>query len=94
MSDFAHTLGLSQDEATKIEIKALGDSKERMFTHRQAIERYTLEVRTAWKEGWLSEQKVARLKRVASQLPLGQDDLARIERSVMGSPKEELLKHE
>lgn len=92
LADLAHTLGLSEEEAAQIESRELGSTKERLFAHQQANERYTQEVKTAWQGNWLDEQKVERLRRIGSQLPLGPEDLARIERNVMGDTKEALLR--
>lgn len=94
LADFGQMLGLSQEEVAKLEREEIGDTKEMIFAYQLANERYTSEVRTAWKEGWLNEQKVARLKRVASQLPLNLNELERIERSVMGGTKEEILQRQ
>ncbi|HEU5379377.1 MAG TPA: hypothetical protein VFV38_28475 [Ktedonobacteraceae bacterium] len=91
----ANRLGLSQEEAETIERAVMGNAKEVILNYQDAGElQYRRVVEAAWVAKRLTREKVTSLSELANTLGLSQEEVAAIERAVMGNVKETILSYQ
>jgi actin-like ATPase involved in cell morphogenesis/chorismate mutase len=87
----AARLNLSDNQVDTIELAVMGEIKEALFAHQIVLEQYREAVVDAWVSRKLEKQKIERLTALAKELALSKEQVAQIEREVMGQPKEVLF---
>ncbi|HKP51295.1 MAG TPA: Hsp70 family protein [Chloroflexia bacterium] len=89
---FAWSLDLLEEDAARVEREVIGESIEEIARRISSRDEYTAAVRRAWAQHKLTPLEVERLSELAGQLKIEATLAGRIERDVMGSAKEEILR--
>ncbi len=87
----ANKLGLNDDQAAGVEREVMGETKEAIFARQVAIEQYHKAVEEAWIDRKLNETKIEQLNALANKLDLSADQVAAVEREVMGEVKDAIF---
>ncbi len=87
-------LGLDESLVTDIEREVMGETKEAIFARQVALEQYRKAIQKAWIDRKLSETKIEQLSALANKLDLSEDQVAAIEREIMGEVKDAVFAHQ